>query len=84
MQRYARDSGCGVLLVEQHIQLALEVADRGYVLSHGEIVLHDRAQVLNSDRELVVSSYLGEQQVPIGESAESSENRTSTMRKETA
>jgi branched-chain amino acid transport system ATP-binding protein len=84
VQRYARDSRCGVLLVEQHIQLALEVADRGYVLSHGEIVLHDRAQVLNSDRELVVSSYLGEQQMPIGESAESSENRTSTMRKETA
>jgi branched-chain amino acid transport system ATP-binding protein len=84
VQRYARDSGCGVLLVEQHIQLALEVADRGYVLSHGEIVLHDRADVLHADRELVVSSYLGEQQVPIGESAELSQGQTSTVRKETA
>jgi branched-chain amino acid transport system ATP-binding protein len=69
VQRYALESGCGVLLVEQHIQLALEIADRGYVLSHGEIVLHESAKVLQADRELVVSSYLGEQQVPIGEAA---------------
>jgi branched-chain amino acid transport system ATP-binding protein len=66
VHQYALDSGCGVLLVEQHIHLALEIADRGYVLSHGEIVLHERAQVLNADRELLISSYLGEQQVPIG------------------
>ena len=67
VHQYALDSGCGVLLVEQHIQLALEIADRGYVLSHGEIVLHDSAKVLQADRELLISSYLGEQQVPIGE-----------------
>ena len=66
VHQYALDSGCGVLLVEQHIQLALEVADRGYVLSHGEIVLSDRAKVLQADRELLISSYLGEQQVPSG------------------
>ena len=56
-----------MLLVEQHVQLALEVADRGYVLSHGEIVLHERAETLRADRQLLVASYLGEQQVPIGE-----------------
>jgi branched-chain amino acid transport system ATP-binding protein len=67
VHKYALDSGCGVLLVEQHIHLALEIADRGYVLSHGEIVLHDRAEVLNADRELLISSYLGEQQVPTTE-----------------
>ena len=67
VHQYALDSGCGVLLVEQHIQLALEIADRGYVLSHGEIVLHERAEVLQADRELLISSYLGEQQVSVGD-----------------
>jgi ABC-type branched-subunit amino acid transport system ATPase component len=69
VQQYALDSGCGVLLVEQHIQLALEIADRGYVLSHGEIVLHDRAEVLHADRELLISSYLGEQQIAATDAA---------------
>jgi branched-chain amino acid transport system ATP-binding protein len=69
VHQYALDSGCGVLLVEQHIQLALEIADRGYVLSHGEIVLSDRAEVLHADRELLISSYLGEQHVPVGDTA---------------
>ena len=64
---YAQRSGCGVLLVEQHVQLALEVADRGYVLSHGEIVLHDRVEALRADRQLLIASYLGEQQVAAGQ-----------------
>jgi branched-chain amino acid transport system ATP-binding protein len=57
---YARESECAVLLVEQHVHLALEVADRGYVLSHGEIVLHKAAEELRRDRHLLVASYLGE------------------------
>ena len=77
VNQYALDSGCGVLLVEQHIQLALEIADRGYVLSHGEIVLHDRAEVLHADRELLISSYLGEQRVP-GSGTATSTDRSST------
>jgi branched-chain amino acid transport system ATP-binding protein len=60
VQEYARDTGCGVLLVEQHIQLALTIADRGYVLSRGEIVLHDRAQALRGNRDLLMASYFGE------------------------
>jgi hypothetical protein len=39
------------------------------VLSHGEIVLHNRADALHANRELLISSYLGEQQVPVGEPA---------------
>jgi branched-chain amino acid transport system ATP-binding protein len=57
---YARKSGCAVLLVEQHIQVALTVADRGYVLAHGELVMHDTAEALGADHDLILSSYLGD------------------------
>jgi ABC-type branched-subunit amino acid transport system ATPase component len=65
VRQYAVDAGCAVLLVEQHIHLALEIADRGYVLSHGEIVLHERAEALRADKQLLVGSYLGEGAKPV-------------------
>jgi ABC-type branched-subunit amino acid transport system ATPase component len=61
VRQYAQDRGCAVLLVEQHVHLALEVADRGYVLSHGQVVLHNKAEQLRADRQLLIASYLGEQ-----------------------
>jgi branched-chain amino acid transport system ATP-binding protein len=60
VRQFAQDRGSGVLLVEQHVHLALEVADRGYVLSHGEIVLSNDAARLRDDRQLLIASYLGE------------------------
>jgi branched-chain amino acid transport system ATP-binding protein len=60
VRQFADETGAAVLLVEQHVQLALEIADHGYVLAHGEIVLHRPAGQLLQDRELLVASYLGE------------------------
>jgi len=61
VRQFAEERDCAVLLVEQHVHLALEVADRGYVLTHGEIALQADAARLRADRQLLIASYLGEQ-----------------------
>jgi branched-chain amino acid transport system ATP-binding protein len=50
--------GTTILLVEQNATVALSVADRGYVLQTGEIVLKDNADNLKKD-EMVRKAYLG-------------------------
>ena len=52
--------GTTILLVEQNALMALSVAQRGYVLETGNIVLHDSASALQKN-EMVRKAYLGEE-----------------------
>ncbi|MHB8836839.1 MAG: ABC transporter ATP-binding protein [Candidatus Methylomirabilia bacterium] len=53
-----RDEGRTVLLVEQNARAALRIADRGYVIETGKLVLEGEADFLLNDRE-VQRAYLG-------------------------
>jgi len=57
--REINSQGTTVLLVEQNALMALSVADRGYVMQTGEIVLANTADALSQD-EMVRKLYLGE------------------------
>jgi branched-chain amino acid transport system ATP-binding protein len=52
------ESGVSVLMVEQNAAMALSIADRGYVLSTGEIVLEGAAAELLKSEDLK-KAYLG-------------------------
>jgi len=51
--RTARESGISVLLVEQNVRAAVEIADRAYVLDDGRVVYAGLAQDLAKDEERV-------------------------------
>ena len=53
-----KQEGTTMLLVEQNAQMALSVANRGYVLETGNIVLTDSAKSLRTN-ESVQKAYLG-------------------------
>jgi branched-chain amino acid transport system ATP-binding protein len=53
------DAGTTVLLVEQNAAMALEIADRGYVIETGAIVMSGPAETLVNDDD-VRAAYLGE------------------------
>jgi branched-chain amino acid transport system ATP-binding protein len=50
--------GTTILLVEQNARMALQIADRGYVLQTGQVVLSDTAENLRQN-EMVQKAYLG-------------------------
>lgn len=53
-----RERGVTVLLVEQNAHLALEIADRAYVLETGNIIMEGQAKLLANDPR-VKAAYLG-------------------------
>lgn len=53
-----REEGITVLLIEQNVHHSLEIADRGYVLESGRIVLEGKSDEL-LENELVKKAYLG-------------------------
>lgn len=59
VRRVATDTKAAVVLVEQHIKLALGIADTAMVLAHGDIVLHGQAAELLAHEELIEQAYLG-------------------------
>lgn len=59
VRQVADETNASVLLVEQHVRLALEVADRAMVLVHGDVVLDRDAAELRQDTSLLEDAYLG-------------------------
>ena len=58
--REINDQGTPILLVEQNALMALDAADRGYVLETGHVALADEAKALRQN-EQVRKTYLGEE-----------------------
>lgn len=56
--REINTQGVSILLVEQNAQMALSIADRGYVLETGRVTLEGNAQELLED-PMVIEAYLG-------------------------
>jgi branched-chain amino acid transport system ATP-binding protein len=59
VRRIADEKQTAVILVEQHVHMALQVSDRAMVLAHGDVVLERSAAELRKDPDLLTESYLG-------------------------
>ena len=53
-----RQQGLTILLVEQNAEMSLEISDRGYVFSNGQIELEGSREFLKSSKD-IASTYLG-------------------------
>jgi branched-chain amino acid transport system ATP-binding protein len=59
VRRIADEHACAVVLVEQHVNLALAVADEAAVLNHGNVVLRRDAQSLRDEPDVLEQAYFG-------------------------
>jgi len=66
IEQLARSQGVTVLLVEQNARAALDIADRGYVLETGKVILEGTAHELKENKE-VKRAYLGRDRKAIWE-----------------
>jgi branched-chain amino acid transport system ATP-binding protein len=60
LRTFVEETGAAVLLVEQHVHLALELAGRAYVMSRGRIMREGRAADIAESMDELTGSYLGE------------------------
>jgi branched-chain amino acid transport system ATP-binding protein len=60
VRQFADARETAVVLVEQHVRLGLEIADRAYVLAHGDLTAAGSADELRADTDRLVASYLGD------------------------
>ena len=53
-----KEQGKSIFIIEQNLVKALQIADRGYVLETGQVILHDKSEALINNPE-VRKAYLG-------------------------
>ncbi|CAO5256126.1 hypothetical protein FAGKG844_730012 [Frankia sp. AgKG'84/4] len=59
LRQVAEEYGCAVVLVEQHVRMALRMADQAAVLNRGGIVLRGAAAELAADPRRIEAAYFG-------------------------
>lgn len=59
LRRIATDTGAGILVVEQHVALVLDIADRAYLMSQGRVTFDGPASELRTRTDVIEASYLG-------------------------
>ncbi len=59
VRQIADQTGAAVVLVEQHVRLALEIADSAMVLVHGNVALSGSADEFRADPGRLEAAYLG-------------------------
>ncbi|MFA1538318.1 ATP-binding cassette domain-containing protein [Actinomadura monticuli] len=62
LRRLADEEDTAIVLVEQHIDQALSIADEAVVLHHGRVVLVGPAAELREDRDQIQRAYFGDQE----------------------